>query len=92
MLAMANKTWLWLEKRLLWLIKISTFLTRFLLEIPNPNVANKNSGLAKALNVPPSVITKSQVNPKAKIKWVHLLLDLLQWFAFCFSVTKSLVC
>jgi hypothetical protein len=27
---MANKTWLWLEKRLLWLIKISTFLSRFL--------------------------------------------------------------
>jgi hypothetical protein len=32
---MANTTWLWLEKRLLWLIKISTFLSRFRLEIPN---------------------------------------------------------
>jgi hypothetical protein len=35
MLTMANKTWLWLEKRLLRLIKISTFLSRFLLEISN---------------------------------------------------------
>jgi hypothetical protein len=33
--AMVNKTWLWLENWLLWLIKISTFLLRFLLEIPN---------------------------------------------------------
>jgi hypothetical protein len=49
---MANKTWLWLEKRLFWLIKISTFLSRFLLEIPIlGNVANKNSDLAKALQV-----------------------------------------
>jgi hypothetical protein len=34
-LATANKTWLWLEKRHLWLIKISTFLSSFLIEIPN---------------------------------------------------------
>jgi hypothetical protein len=58
---MANKTWLWQEKRFLWLIKISTFLTRFLLEIPNLRKCGKQKFWHYKSPVNPLELTQQEI-------------------------------